>query len=97
MQLRRHLQPRQTPSARQRLKQIGQRETRWMTDVNHQISKALVERYGAHTLFVLEELTGVRGARKVHKRHRYEFVSWAYYQLRQMIAYRAGPQKPKRK
>ena len=36
-QLRRHLQPRQTPSARQRLKLIGQRETRGMTDVNHQI------------------------------------------------------------
>ncbi len=89
-QLRRHLQPRQTPSARQRPKQIGQRETRGMTDVNHQISKALVERYGAHTLFVLEELTGVRGAtEKVQKRHRYEFVSWAYYQLRQ-IAYKAA-------
>ena len=90
-QLRRHLQQRQTPSARQRLKQIGQRETRWMTDVNHQVSKALVERYGAHTLFVLEDLTGVRGAtEKVRKRNRYEFVSWAYYQLRQMIEYKAA-------
>ena len=89
-QLRRHLQQRQTPSARQRLKKIGQRETRWMTDVNHQVSKALVERYGAHTLFVLEDLTGVRGAtEKVRKRNRYESVSWAYSQLRQMIEYKA--------
>ncbi|QRF24914.1 IS200/IS605 family element transposase accessory protein TnpB (plasmid) [Alicyclobacillus sp. TC] len=89
-QLRRHLQQRQTASARRRLKKIGQRETRWMTDVNHQVSKALVERYGANALYVLEDLTGVREAtEKVRKRHRYESVSWAYDQLRQMIEYKA--------
>ena len=33
-----------------------------MTDVNHQVSKALVVRYGAQTLFVLEDLTGIRTA-----------------------------------
>ncbi|WP_347474745.1 transposase [Sulfobacillus thermosulfidooxidans] len=90
-QLRRHLQQRQTPSARRRLKKIGQRETRWMTDVNHQVSKALVERYGKNTVFVLEDLTGIRTAtEKVRKRNRYESVSWAYYQLRQMIEYKAA-------
>ena len=89
-QVRRHLQQRQTSSARRRLKKIGVRETRWMTDVNHQVSKALVERYGTNTLFVLEDLTGVRGTtEKVRKRNRYESVSWAYYQLRQMIEYKA--------
>ena len=30
-----------------------------MSDVNHQISKTLVEKYGKDTLFVLEDLTGV--------------------------------------
>ncbi|WP_430626526.1 transposase [Sulfobacillus thermotolerans] len=43
--LRQTLQRRQTPSARRRLKRLGQRENRWMTDVNHQVSKALVVRY----------------------------------------------------
>ena len=70
---------------------MGQRETRWMTDVNHRVSKALVDRYGPHTLFVLEDLTGVRGAtEKVRKSHRYETVSWTFYQLRQMIVYKAA-------
>ena len=30
-----------------------------MSDVNHRISKTLVEKYGKDTLFVLEDLTGV--------------------------------------
>ena len=41
--LRKQLQQVGTPSSRRRLKSIGQRENRWMSDINHQISKALVE------------------------------------------------------
>ncbi|MDA8205310.1 MAG: hypothetical protein M0Z36_04520 [Thermaerobacter sp.] len=52
------------------LKRLGQRENRWMTDVNHQVSKALVDRYGGQTLFV-----------------------WAFYQLQQMIEYKAALQQ----
>jgi IS605 OrfB family transposase len=89
--LRQTLQRRQTPSARRRLKRLGQRENRWMTDVNHQVSKALVTRYGAQTLFVVEDLTGIRGAtERVRRRDRYTSVSWAFYQLRQMLEYKAA-------
>ena len=42
--LRKELQMRHTPSSRRRLKAIGQRENRWMQDINHQVSKALVEK-----------------------------------------------------
>ena len=35
--LRKELQMRHTPSSRRRLKAIGQRENRWMQDVNHQL------------------------------------------------------------
>ncbi|MDQ6418918.1 transposase [Paenibacillus sp. LHD-117] len=88
--LRSELQRKQTPSSRRRLKQIGERENRWMTDVNHQVSKALVTRYGANTLFVLEDLTGVRRAtEKTKLKDRYVTVSWAFYQLRKMIEYKA--------
>jgi putative transposase len=88
--LRQELQRKRTPSSRRRLKQIGQRETRWMTDVNHQVSKALVDRYGANTLFVLENLTGVRHAtEKARLKDRYMTVSWAFYQLRKMVEYKA--------
>ncbi|MDQ6420514.1 transposase [Paenibacillus sp. LHD-117] len=88
--LRSELQRKQTPSSRRRLKQIGERENRWMTDVNHQVSRALVTRYGANTLFVLEDLTGIRGAtEKVRRKHRYVTVSWAFRQLREMVTYKS--------
>ena len=74
--LRKELQQRGTPSARHRLKMIGQRENRWMCDVNHCISKALVENNSAGTLFVLENLSGIRGAtERVRTKDRYVVLS----------------------
>ena len=88
--LRAELQAKGTKSAKKRLKKIGQRENRWMTDVNHQLSKTLVNHYGANTLFVLENLVNVRFATEnVAKKQRYEQVSWAFYQLAQFLTYKA--------
>lgn len=90
-QIRRELQQRQTPSARRRLKAIGQRENRWMQDVNHCVSKALVESNPKHTLFVLEDLSGVRSAtEKVRRKGRYVSVSWSFYDLEQKLKYKAA-------
>jgi len=87
---RKQLQMRQTPSARKKLKQIGSRENCYVTDVNHQITKALVDKYPRGTMFVLEDLTGVRTAtEKVRVKNRYVSVSWAFYQFRQMLEYKA--------
>ena len=88
--LRRELQSKQTPSARRRLKAVGQRENRWMRDVNHCVSKALVESSPEGTLFVLEDLKGIRQAtEKVLKKDRYEIVSWSFYDLEQKLNYKA--------
>ena len=88
--LRKELQMRQTPSARRRLKAIGHRENRWMQDVNHQISKALVDSNPKHTLFVLEDLSGVRNAtERVRTKDRYVSVSWSFYDLEQKLTYKA--------
>ena len=88
--LRKELQMRQTPSARRRIKAIGQRENRWMQDVNHCVSKALVESNPKHTLFVLEDLTGVRNAtERVCTKNRYVSVSWSFYDLEQKLIYKA--------
>ena len=88
--LRKQLQKRQTPSSRRRLKAIGQRENRWMQGVNHCISKALVENNPKHTLFVLEELTGIRNAtERVKTKDRYVSVSWSFYDLEQKLIYKA--------
>ena len=88
--LRKELQMRQTPSSRQRIKAIGQRENRWMQDINHKVSKALVESNPKHTLFVLEDLSGVRSATEhVRTKDRYVCVSWSFYDLEQKLIYKA--------
>lgn len=79
-----------TPSSRKRLRAIGQRENRWMQDVNHCVSKALVESNPKHTLFVLEDLSSVRSAtEKVRIKDRYVSVSWSFYDLEQKLIYKA--------
>ena len=89
-QLRKELQMRKTPSSRRRLKAIGQRENRWMQDVNHCVSKALVEQNPKHTLFVLEDLSYVRSAtERVRRKNRYVSVSWSFYDLEQKLMYKA--------
>ena len=57
--LRAKLQSSGTKSAKRHLKKMAQRENRWMADVNHCLSKTLVNHYGENTLFVLEDLTNV--------------------------------------
>ena len=88
--LRKELQMRHTPSARRRMKAIGSRENRWMQDVNHCVSKALVKSNPKHTLFVLEDLSGVRNAtERVKTKDRYVSVSWSFYDLEQKLIYKA--------
>ena len=88
--LRKELQMRQTPSARRRLLAIGQRENRWIQDINHQVSKALATNNPKHTLFVLEDLSGVRNAtERVRTKDRYVSVSWSFYDLEQKLIYKA--------
>lgn len=61
-----------------------------MQDVNHQVSKALVESNPKHTLLVLEDLTGVHNAtEKVNLKNRYVSVSWSFYDLEQKLIYKA--------
>ena len=88
--LRKELQIRHTPSSRRRLKAIGQRENRWMQDINHQVSKALATGNPKHTLFVLEDLTGIRNVtERVKTKNRYVSVSWSFYDLEQKLIYKA--------
>ncbi len=88
--LRKELQQVRTPSSRRRIKAIGHRENRWMQDVNHCVSKALVENNPNGTLFVIEDLTGIRSAtEKVFVKDRYISVSWPYFDLEQKLTYKA--------
>ena len=91
--VRAQLQSKGTKSAKRVLKRISGRENRWMTDVNHQLSKTLVDQYGSDTLFVLEDLTGVSFSDRTlagkSKEGRNEIRSWAFYQLEQFLTYKA--------
>ena len=87
---RQSLQSKNTKSAKRRLKKLSGRENRWMTDVNHCLSKTLVSE-NPDTLIVVEDLTNVTfdTVHNRRKENRYEHHSWAFYQLQQDIAYKA--------
>jgi IS605 OrfB family transposase len=88
--LRKQLQQVGTPSSRRRLKAIGQRENRWMRDVNHCISKALATSNPDGSLFVIEDLSGIRSVtERIKVKNRYVMVSWSYYDLEQKLVYKA--------
>ena len=92
-QTRAELQSKGTKSAKRALKRISGRENRWMSDVNHQISKTLVNRYGNNTLFVIEDLTYVsfdeRNLSRRTAEGRNNLRSWTFYQLEQYLTYKA--------
>ena len=91
--VRDELQAKGTKSAKRALKRISGRENRWMTDVNHQVSKTLVVIYGPDTLFVVEDLSDVsfdeKNLNSRSKKSRRELRSWAFYQLEMFLTYKA--------
>ena len=94
--LRQKLQAKGTKSAKRLLKRRHSKESRFATDFNHCISKRLVQvAKGTKRAIVLEDLKGIRerakkGTRKtVCKTMRQTLSSWAFYQLRQFIEYKA--------
>ena len=91
--LRQQLQKKHTRSSYRRIKAIHNRENRYVTYMNHCISKALVMKYHEPTLFVLEDLTNIRPTlTKVKRAKRYDQVSWPFYQLQTMLEYKAKRQ-----
>jgi IS605 OrfB family transposase len=88
--VRRSLQGKGTKEAKRLLKWLSGREQRHMRAINHRISKQLVEKANAtQRQIALEDLTGIRQRTKVRKPQRYGHHSWAFYQLRQFVAYKA--------
>jgi putative transposase len=89
-QLRARLQSKGTKSAKRLLRKRRRKESRFARDVNHVISKAIVrEAEGTGRGIKLEDLSGIRGRVTVRTAQRADAHSWAFYQLRQFIAYKA--------
>jgi IS605 OrfB family transposase len=76
--------------AKKLLKRLSGKERRFQANINHTISKQLVDeaqRTGSALAF--EDLTGIRNRTKVRKTQRRQHHSWAFYQLRQFTLYKA--------
>jgi len=84
------LQAKGTRSAKRRFNAVSGREKRFVRDVNHCISKRLIEsRFG---VFVLEDLKDIRKNSvkgKQGKTMRKLIGGWSFYQLQEFIEYKA--------
>jgi len=84
------LQRKNTKSSKRRLKKASRKERRFRTDINHCISKHLVAKAkDTHCMIALEDLTNINKRTTVRKSQRSERLSWAFYQLRMFIDYKA--------
>ena len=90
LDLRSRLQSVNTKSAKRHLKKLSGKEHRFATNTNHIISKEIIkEAKGTSSAIAIEDLTGIRMRETVKKGNRYIHNSWAFYQLRLFIEYKA--------
>jgi putative transposase len=88
--LRAKLQKKGTKSARRLLRSRRRKEARFAQDVNHCISKQIVDyAKGTGRGIALEDLTGIRDRVTVRRAYRRQLHGWAFYDLRQKIEYKA--------
>jgi len=79
-----------TWDAKKHLKKISGREHRFKRDVNHCISKELVNSAkDTNCSIALEDLTGIRERTTVRKAQRDKHSKWAFSELRNFIEYKA--------
>ena len=73
------------------IKRLGDKEQRWMTDKNHQISRQLInlavqEQVG---VIVMEKLENIRQTARSLRRADRSLHNWAFYELQSFIEYKA--------
>jgi IS605 OrfB family transposase len=73
------------------IKNLTNKESRWMKDQNHKISRSIVDKAITNgvCLIRLEDLTGIRQTAKSSKKADRNLHSWAHYQLQEFIEYKA--------
>lgn len=85
--LRADLQSKGTRSATRKLRKLSGRERRFMTDVNHCISKQIVN--SNFTTFALEDLTKIRVQKRRGTDFNRKLNNWSFYELEQFIRYKS--------
>jgi len=73
-----------------KVKEIKNRESRIIRDLNHKIARKIVEvAEENHAGLKLEDLKGIRGNKKHRKGFNYNLHSWSFYQFQKFIEYKA--------
>jgi IS605 OrfB family transposase len=88
--LRAKLQAKGTKACKLLLKKRSRKESRFVTNINHTISKKIVAKAkDTGRGIALEDLGGIRDRTTVRKSQRRQHSSWAFFQLRSFIEYKA--------
>jgi len=86
---RKNLQKKQTRSAKRKLQKLSGKQARFQKHTNHVISRMLVQKaQDTCRAIALEDLRGIRKA-TVRRSQRSRHSNWSFYQLRQLIHYKA--------
>ena len=90
MKLREKLQKNHSKSSIRLLKKRKRKESNFIKDVNHCISKQIIRKAkGTCSTIALENLKNIRQTSTVRREDRYKHNSWSFYQLKQFIIYKA--------
>jgi len=74
-----------------KVKRMGNKENRVMTDVNHKISRDIVNYALKNKSNIkMEDLTGIRNTAKSSRSFKKFLHSWGFYQLRTFVEYKAS-------
>ncbi len=91
--VRASLQSKRTRGSRRLLKRLSGREARFQKNINHSISRQLVnEAKAINAALAFEDLTDIRkslNAQPRNKTERRKTNNWAFYQLRMFVTYKA--------
>ena len=85
--IRSKLQKKGTKSAKRHLVCLSKREQRFRADINHQISKQIINDLNPGDTIVLENLKGIRNQR-LRKQQRTLINNWSFFQLEQFLTYK---------
>jgi IS605 OrfB family transposase len=75
-------------SGKRHFRKVSSKERRFRRDVNHSITKRIVNSLEAGSTIILEKLTGIRNSR-LRKAQRKDLNKWNFFQFEQFLAYKA--------
>ncbi|SFC38116.1 transposase, IS605 OrfB family, central region [Bacillus sp. OV322] len=74
------------------IRQLDDKEQKWMKDQDHKVSRAIVDFAKDHNISVirLEQLTNIRQTARTSRKNEKNLHTWSFYRLAQFIEYKAA-------